>query len=235
MSLAVAFSATATLVAGAFAMFTLERWTRRRRRHDGAWTVALVMFVIASGGLWAGLATEWSNASYRVFYLFGAALNVPVLALGTLYLLGSKRVVDRIALMLAVWCGVATGIVLATPLRGDLPAEGLPHASDHFGALPRVVGVAGSSIGALVLVGGAVWSVAQLVTKQRAPANGVSGRRMVSANLCIAVGTVVLGLGGSRFEDPTAFSVTTAVGITTIFAGFLITQLAPGEVADPLR
>ena len=119
MSLAVALSAAATLVAIAFCMSTFERWTRQRRRQDAAWSVSLAMFAVAAGALWLGLSTGWNEVIFRIYYLFGAVLNVPVLALGTLYLLGNQRLVDKLALGMALWLSACTGVVLATPFTGD--------------------------------------------------------------------------------------------------------------------
>src|ERR1700716_435924 len=49
-----ALAAGATLVAVAFAMSTFDRWLARRRRHELAWAVALVLF--AAGALFFLLA-----------------------------------------------------------------------------------------------------------------------------------------------------------------------------------
>ncbi|MFM1752696.1 MAG: hypothetical protein RL119_1658 [Actinomycetota bacterium] len=95
MTVNVALSAAATLVALAFAISTFDRWLRRRRPYDGAWTVSLTMFAIASGALWWAQARGWSLGSFRIFFLFGAILNVPWLALGTVYLLFGARFGDH--------------------------------------------------------------------------------------------------------------------------------------------
>ena len=86
-----ALAAAATLVAAAFTLSTFDRWLARRRRHEGAWTIALAMFTIASASLWVAAAVGWTEPTFRVFYLFGAILNVPWLALGTIELLGGPR------------------------------------------------------------------------------------------------------------------------------------------------
>ena len=93
-----ALAAAATLVAVAFTFCTLDRWLSRRRRHDLAWTVALAMFAIASSALWLGSSVGFTGPTFRVFFLFGAILNVPYLALGTVYLFAGQRTGDRVAL-----------------------------------------------------------------------------------------------------------------------------------------
>src|SRR3954463_15338420 len=85
MVITLAFLATA--VATLFAQGTLVRATAHHRPQDRAWTVALALFALASAALATGVATGWDNGSFRVFYLLGAVLSVPWLALGTVFLL----------------------------------------------------------------------------------------------------------------------------------------------------
>ena len=87
MSLHVALAAAATLLSMAFAMSTFERWLRSHRRHEAAWTVSLLFFAAGSASLWVGAAIGWGEWSFKAFYVFGAILNVPFLALGTVELL----------------------------------------------------------------------------------------------------------------------------------------------------
>ena len=71
----VALAAAATLVSIAFALNTLDRWLRRRRPHELAWSISVFLFALGSGALWWAEAHGWSLNSFRVFYLAGAILN----------------------------------------------------------------------------------------------------------------------------------------------------------------
>src|SRR6478752_10763013 len=82
-----ALAAAATLVAVAFGLSTLDRWLRRRRPYELAWTIALALFALGAGAMWWAETVGWALGSFRVFFLAGAVLNVPWLALGTVYLL----------------------------------------------------------------------------------------------------------------------------------------------------
>src|SRR3954470_19682505 len=104
-----ALAALATLVAVAFALSTFERWLNRRRRHELAWTASLTMFAVASPARWVGVSTGWTEPTFRVFFLFGAILNVPFLALGTVYLLAGTRVGERVAGALTLAPACAAG------------------------------------------------------------------------------------------------------------------------------
>jgi len=77
----------ATAIASMFAESTLARATQRRRRELWDWTVALAMFALAAAALALGTSNGWDRGTYRVFFLLGAVLTVPWLALGTVDLL----------------------------------------------------------------------------------------------------------------------------------------------------
>ncbi|MFM9084255.1 MAG: hypothetical protein ACKOQ7_10330, partial [Actinomycetota bacterium] len=87
MTLNTALAAASAIVAVAFGLSTLDRWLRRRRAHELAWTIAMALFAVAALSLWWAEARGWSAASFRVFFGVGAIINVPWLALGTVHLL----------------------------------------------------------------------------------------------------------------------------------------------------
>lgn len=214
----VALAAAATLVAIAFCLSTLDSWLRRRRPQELAWTVSLALFALGSAALWWGFARGWSAPSFRVFYLAGAVLNVPWLALGTVYLLWGAAVGDRARSTLVFLSGLATGILLVAPIRGQLPTGEMPEGREHFGAWPRVLAAVGSGAAAVLILGGAAWTTWRFVRQRGAPAHRVVG------NLLIAAGTLVLsGSGGlaGRLGADRAFVLTLLVGIVVLFSGFL--------------
>ena len=228
-----ALAAAAGLVALAFALSTLERWIDRRRPHELAWTVALAMFSIGAGALWLGAANGWNAATFRFFYLFGAILNVPFLALGTIYLLGGKRRGDAWAVVIALGGAFAGGVLAVAPMRAAVPAHRLPQGSEVFGPLPRVLAAVASGAGAMVVLGGAAWSAWRLFGGRTSrPGAG----RLAAANGIIAFGTLVLGASGllnSVLGQMEGFAVTLTLGITLLFVGFLVTNPGPTRVARP--
>ena len=213
-----ALAAAATLVSFGFALSTLERWLARHRRHELAWTAALFMFAAGSACLWTGAATGWDGPTFRLFYLFGAILNVPFLALGTVYLLGGERRGNLWGAVVCLLGAFATGVILVAPLTGEIPVDDLPQGSDVFGPLPRVLAAVASGVGAIVVFGGAVWS-AWRIRGGRGPV------RLALGNVLIAVGTAVLSAGGllnSVVDEMTGFAITLVVGAFVLFAGFLV-------------
>ncbi|MGH9117517.1 MAG: hypothetical protein ACRD0A_06465 [Acidimicrobiales bacterium] len=224
-----ALAATAGLVAFGFALSTLERWVDHRRRYQLAWTVALFAFAVASAAQWAGAALGWNAVSFRIFYLFGPIVSVPVLALGTVYLLAGRRVGDRVGLVLLLVLPFAAGVLTVAPLTAAVDPDVFPQGSDVFGPLPRALAAVFSGVAAVVLVGGAVLSAVRLARRR-------TSRRLALANGLIAAGTLLLSAGGllnSVADEMVSFAVMHAIGITVVFLGFLATT--PAQPVGPNR
>lgn len=239
MALTLALAAGATVVSLAFAGATYERWLRRRRRHELAWSVALLLFTCGALSLWAGAAVGWGSVTFRLFYLFGAILNVPFLALGTVYLLAGRRRGDRWAAAVTVGCAFAAGVLVVAPLTGGIEPDVLPRGSEVFGPLPRILAAVASGVGALVVFVGALWSSVRLLAGGRRAggrATNVPPGRLAAGNLLIALGTAVLSLSGllnSVLGEMDAFAVTLTAGITILFAGFLVATASAGGTRTP--
>lgn len=223
MTLDAALAVAAALVAVAFAMSTFERWLARRQRYEAAWTVAFGLFAIASFALAFGAGVGWSPPVFRIFYAFGAVANVPFLAVGEVELLFGRRVGRVVTPIVTVAVAWAIGVVAAAPLTHAIPAHRLVQGSDVFGVLPRVLAGVCSGLAALVVVGGAGWSVVRTV-RRKGPI------RFVVSNGLIAAGTLITGASGlfnSVLDEMGAFAVALAAGIVTIFAGFLLATTGP--------
>ena len=231
MTLNAALAAAATLVALAFSISTFDRWLRRRRPHDGAWSFSLLLFAVGSLALWWAEARGWSLGSFRVFFLAGAVLNVPWLALGTVYLLFGPRVGYFTKQWLIGLSGAAVGVVLIAPTKTqDLGEQAMPQGSELFGVAPRVFAAVGSGVAAVVIIGGAVWSIIRVI-RGRIPAVGeaqrhiTNARRHAASNTLIALGTLVLSASGTlagRVGEDRAFAITLLLGIVILFSGFLV-------------
>lgn len=224
-------AAFASLVALTFALVTADRWHRRRLAHHGAWAMAMALFFVGSFSLWWATATGWSSGVFRVFFTAGAVLNVAWLALGSVALLAGDRVARPLRTILALLSAFAIGVMTVAPTTAPFVAETFPRARDHFGMLPRMLAAVGSGVPALVIIIGALWSVARLMSG-RSPAIGgarraglVSARRLVVSNVLVALGTVVLSASGSlagRLGEERAFTVTLSIGVVVLFIGFLV-------------
>lgn len=231
MVVGLAFLATA--VATLFAQATLVRATRFHRPQDRAWTIALALFALGSAALSVGVSTGWDNGTFRLFYLFGAVLSVPWLAMGTVHLMVRRTLVHRIEVGLTFLSGLAVGVLLTAPME-TVHGTAIPVGKEVFGVFPRVLAAVGSGVGAVVIIVGAIVSAVRFARNRTAPGNG--GRAL--ANVLIAAGTLVLssggllqGVAGSKDE---AFVLSLATGISVIYAGFLVAARASGSRSAPV-
>ena len=207
-------AALSAIVSAVFAAVMGARYLSRRRAHQLAWTIGLAMFAAAAvaGALArSGGATE---AEYRVFYLFGAILNVAWLALGTVFLL-----VPRVARW-ALWGVLALTIVAALAVFTspvDLSAAVDTGRGFDQAPLPRILAGIGSGIGSVILIGGALWSAWVFLRRRH------EGRRALG-NVIIAIGVLVAAAGGTAAFTGASGVVewTNFAGVTLIFVGFLL-------------
>lgn len=228
MELSSLLGAAATVIAVAFCICTLDRFVTRGRRHEAAWSLSLALFAVGALAFLIGTTAGWAPWSFRLFYLTGGVLTVPVLAVGTVYLLAGRQVGDRVALAVALLGAYATGVVLTAPLVRPLDPDRMNEGREVLGAAPRVLAATGSGLGALVVIAGAVWSAVRLV-RGASPAPGA--RRAALANVLIAFGTLLISLK-RPFEvltgsDESGFAGALTTGLTVIFAGFLLATSVP--------
>ena len=159
----------------------LRRYRDRRAPELAAWAVALAAYAVAAGALAWGTAAGWSDAVFRVYYLGGALLTAAFLGVGSLLLAGRRRVGPAAF----VYAGLAVGIALAMPLRGEIAGTAIPDAQDVLDLWPgRVVAIAGNSLGTLAVV------VVALTTFRARPV----GNALILAG--VGVAAIGSGLGG---------------------------------------
>jgi hypothetical protein len=136
------------LLSFAAALLSLRLAGRLLRAHRYAWAGGLLTFAAAAGAMAWGTAHGWDAASFRVYYLSGALLSAPLLGIGSLELAG-KRWAAPVGL---AYAGLAVGIAAAMDVHGSFGSSSVPHAQDHLDVLPRVVAIAGSSLGTVAVV-----------------------------------------------------------------------------------
>jgi hypothetical protein len=128
-----------------------------------------------------GAAHGWDERVFRVYYLAGGLLVAPLLGVGSL-LLARRAWAAPVGL---IWTGLAVGVAIAMPVHGTF-GHSVPAAQDHLEWAPRVVAIAGNSLGTIAVVGVA------LATFGRRPV----GNALVLAGIAVAaVGSAVAGLG----------------------------------------
>lgn len=217
----------ATVVSAAFALTVWLQYRRQRRPYQQAWAIGLAMFAIASA---AGLAARSGTATedeYRLFYLFGAILNVAWLAVGTLYVTARRPVADAGLVFAYLLSVVATIAVFSSPV--DLTAALDSGRGFERAPLPRILAGIGSGLGSVVLFGGALRSAWVFLRRRH------NGRRAL-ANIVIAVGVLIVAAGGTATFTGASGLVefTNLVGVSVMFAGFLMIPAPSAASAAPV-
>ena len=207
--------ALTAIVAAVFALVVLRQYGGHRKTYQLTWATGFAMFAIAA---FAGFLAQSGGATeteYRLFYLFGAILNVAWLALGTMYLLAPRRWAD-VALVVVVLLSVAAAYaVVAAPVDLDAAKAGRPAYPN--GSLARILAAVGSGVGSIVLIGGALWSAWVFLRRRH------NGRRAV-ANVIIAAGVLIVAAGGTAAFTGLGgvLEYTNLLGLSVMFAGFLL-------------
>ncbi|MEX1134911.1 MAG: hypothetical protein WED83_08725 [Acidimicrobiia bacterium] len=211
-------SALALLAALAATVFALDLWLDYRRRprpHIAAYGAGMTMFAVATWAFFIGLNFDWTGPGYRTFYLFGAILNIPFLALGSMFLVVGRRSGHVMAISLGAFTAISTTLTTTVPFAKPLPVTGIPHEifADGFG--PRLFAIIGGAAGTTILVVLALVSVFRLWKRNR---------RIVWGNLLILAGTLAAASGGTGLAlgESSAFAVSLMAAVTLIWAGYKV-------------
>ena len=155
------------LLSFAAALISLRLAGRLLRAGRIAWAGGLLSFAAAAGAMAWGAAHGWDEASFRVYYLAGALLSAPLLGIGSLQLWRRPWA----APLGLLYTGLAVGVAVTMDVHGTFDGTTVPRAQDHVDVLPRVVAIAGSSLGALAVV-----VVAAATLRRRPRANALDRR-----------------------------------------------------------
>jgi len=136
------------LLSFAAALLSLRLAGLLARMRRLAWAGGLLSFAAAAAAMSWGAAHGWDARVFRVWYLAGALLSAPLLGVGSLVLWG-RRWAAATGLL---YTGLAVGVAAAMPVHGRFDSTSVPRAQDHLDLLPRVVAIAGSSLGTLAVL-----------------------------------------------------------------------------------
>lgn len=216
-----------SVVSLVFAITVLDQFFARRKAYQLVWAIGLFMYFISTGTeSWTGV---WglNETIYRLWYLFGAILVAAYLGMGTLYLLTPRRVAHIIMAVLFVVSFYAIFRVFTTTLDlstlSNLSGKAMP---DDVRAMSRYL----SYTGALVLVGGAIYSSWVFWRRKILP-------HRVLSNILIAIGVLLPAIGGGIMRAIGAlqlFYLFELLGIIIIFVGFLRSREIFGLYRFPL-
>jgi hypothetical protein len=225
------------VVSSVFFLAVARQYVQRRRPHQFAWALSLAAAAAGSLCYVIFLAADKSELAFRLYYVFGALLTAPLLGLGSILIISR----DAAALVRARWivyvvsaaCAAGTIALLTNPIHATVlhRLNGGPGTNpDVYAAGPGVAFVVVLNIfGALAVVGVAIYSAWQLYKRR-------GSRRLVAANVIIALGTYVISQAGGMARTDHGvglFWLTMAIGWVILFAGFLLTFNLHRDVPNP--
>lgn len=221
-------------VSVAFSVALFMQYRSRKGLHQLAWGIAMAAFAVASLTVAAGIGGGWDPTLYRSFWLFGALLNVPWLAVGSLALVAKRPVALAAIGLAALGSAYALFSVIRDPIvSAAFVMDGIPSSSEAWGADAAQTTLVNfySIVPYVIVVAIALWS-----SRTRKGVKPPTYR--IRGNAMIAIGVTIVAVGGSalrRFDDSgAAFSVALALGVITMFVGFLLASRAPRyTVEDP--
>ena len=217
--MAIVTSFLATVITFGFMMSVLRQYRQRRRAYQLVWSLALLAFAVAFLAQFVATAAGWNALLFRLWYGFGALYAVPLLGLGSIFLLcprWAKIAAAYITVLLMAW-GFLRIYSPDAAISNFTIVAGSTHPNTR--QLPQDIRFSAiflNSIGTLVLFAGAAWSAWTFRRRRTAP------HRVVS-NLLIAGGASLAGAAGGleRLGYPSLLFLGNLLGITVIYIGFL--------------
>lgn len=212
-------------VGGAAATFFALDLVRDMRRggvrpHTAAYAAGIGMFAVATWAFVYGTSQGWDGPSYRVFFLFGAILNIPTLAIGSMFLVVGRKSGNALTIFVGAISAISITLVSTVPFENALPEGGVPtgiFAPPDEGFGPRLLAAIGSGTGATLLIVLALVSIIRFWRRDR---------RIAIGNLLIVAGVfaasaqgTIVGLGGEG-----AFGLLLLVTATLLWLGYRVTK-----------
>jgi len=205
----------------AFTWLVFAQWLDRRKPHQLAWSVGLLMYAVAA--LMEAISEfrgVWDPTVYRIYIVLAASM-VGYLGLGSYYLLAKKKLGPRIYLGFLLVCeAIFLYGVFTTELRMDKLVPGITVGGQALGAagsFPRIMSLPFNITGTIFLLGGALISIYRFARKRE------FAYRMW-ANVLIALGTICIAAAGgmARAGYSVGLYPGEMVASALLLAGFLM-------------
>jgi hypothetical protein len=199
--------------------FSLEIYRRYRRFPDRLhllwWALGIATYGV--GTLTESLTTllGWQEPIFRAWYVSGALLGAAPLAQGTVYLMLSRKVAHALTVLLIAYVVIASAAVYLSPI--DYAAVETHRLSGRVFAWQwvRMFSPLVNLYAVVFLIGGAIMSALRYSADP-------STRHRMWANVFIAVGAILPGIGGTatRMGHVEVLYVTELVGMMLTWMGY---------------
>ena len=217
-----------TIVAAFFAPVVFRRWRQRRSGpHLLWWSMGIAMYGVGTFTESFTTLFGWHEGVFRAWYISGALLGGAPLAQGTVYLMFSRKLANRLSVLLLTAVVVASVMVLLSPIDYALvePHRLTGHVMEWHAA--RLFSPFINTYAAIFLIGGAILSAWRF-------RKDASARHRFVGNVCIALGALLPGIGGTatRFGHTEVLYIMEFLGLVLIWIGYRY-NVMPGARGAP--
>jgi hypothetical protein len=207
-----------TLFSIYFLVILYTHWQQKKEAMHIFWWMLGVLFY------GAGTVTEsintlagFSVANFKAWYILGALLGGAPLAQGTVYLLSKRKTANILSVILITIVLGAAVLVILSPVHPELIENNRMTGKILEWKFVRFITPFINLYAFTFLVGGAIYSAIKYAKDKQF-------RNRFLGNICIAIGGLLPGIGGSftKFGFIEVLYVTEFIGILFIFIGYQV-------------
>ncbi|MDA7544020.1 hypothetical protein OAE18_00130 [Acidimicrobiia bacterium] len=208
----------ASLIGVGFSLELLLKSFRSKKPYIISWTVAVIMYTVATIALVSGLINGWNYINFGIFYFFGGITNVPAFGIGSAYLIFDENKVNVISGLYVLFVLGAVFSIFTSGIPDFSNIQGIPEGSQLYEISgPRMWAILGNSFGSISLVGIAAYSIYKF---RRVDED------LVTTNVLIVVGSFSPALSGVLLAlgDSASKTLSLLVGMFLIYLGYRVSQ-----------
>lgn len=217
-----------TILAVPFALEIFRRYREHPERlHLLWWAIGIAAYGVGTFTEATTTLAGWNEPTFRAWYISGALLGGAPLAQGTVYLLLSRRTAHVLTTLLIAYVIVASVFVVLSPIDyAQVEAHRLTGRVLQWQWV-RAFSPIVNLYAVVFLIGGAILSALRYSADP-------STRHRVYANVLIAFGAILPGIGGTatRMGYVEVLYVTELIGLLLTWAGY---RMSVGPLRPQMR
>jgi len=217
-----------TILAAFFAPLVFRRWqVRKPAPHLFWWSMGIALYGVGTFTESFTTLFGWHEVVFRSWYISGALLGGAPLAQGTVYLIFSRKIANRMSVGLGAVIVVAAAVVILSPIDYSVVEPYRLTGRVMEWRQARLFSPFINTYAAIFLIGGAIVSAWRF---RKDP----SARHRFVGNSLIALGALLPGIGGmaTRFGHTEVLYVMELIGIVLIWIGYTY-NVRPGVRGAP--